>query len=303
MARRTLLQMIASVQRLAPGANLTPGEIHEALSTANKNLHAAFAWPWAYREFTINVPGTYSTGTISIASGATAVMGVGTVFPADVTGYRIRCGNANLDYIVSARVSDTQLTLAQAYGGAAISGVGFSLYRDTFTMPDDFNPGHDLMITNPQLRYRIQRKGRYFFEKQMTILRPMATAYPLYYTDGEPVLVSGDYRMTVRFCPPVSAQAEYRLTYRGKPAELTTVTSVTQVPDSFDDVLELMAEVWLRRRHQMPGLPEAQAQAEGKLKLLRNMIALDMTDVQPTVSESSADSSFSQWGLTITPTP
>lgn len=78
-------------------------------------------WPWSWmlgREAIATIP-DYSTGTIAISSGATAVTGTTTVFTAthgDGT-YYIQFSGANDWYRVASRASNTSITLETAYLG------------------------------------------------------------------------------------------------------------------------------------------------------------------------------------------
>jgi hypothetical protein len=75
-------------------------------------------WPWSFlegRETVVTVK-DYTTGTVSVNAGSTALTGSGTTFPAAVdTTYFIQLSSANDWYQVSANGGATSLTLATAY--------------------------------------------------------------------------------------------------------------------------------------------------------------------------------------------
>jgi hypothetical protein len=95
-------------------------------------------WPWTFlygREAIATIP-DYSTGTISIANGATAVTGVSTIFTStqgDGT-YFIQFSGVNDWYRVSARGSNTALTIETAFQGSTLSGVTFLLRKFFYSL-------------------------------------------------------------------------------------------------------------------------------------------------------------------------
>ncbi len=297
--RRTLQGMVASVMRAFPGMSIPPGEIKQVLETANKDIHASHSWPWTYKDWNLAIPPPQTTGTITIYDGTYVVQGLGTTFPTLQPGYRLRFGDASIDYQVQAIFNATSLALTQPINrGADYVDVPYTLYKDTFEFPVDFEIGQDVILTNPLMRSRLKHIPRYTFEKQMMVLRPLQSNFPLYYTDNSFNPTSGCH--SIRICPPLSTRAEYRLTYRAKPPDLDLPTSVTALPEGFDEVLELMAEARLKMIYQHPGAEAAAVLATGKLRSLKRIVGNATVEIQPTAS-GVPDSSYSQWGLSILP--
>jgi hypothetical protein len=84
----------------------------------------------------------YTTGTVSVAAGGTAVTGVGTVWTSGMTaanGWKIKfAGNDNIYSFTYA--SGTTATISPALSGAtAISGGSYSLFQDEYQLASDFN--------------------------------------------------------------------------------------------------------------------------------------------------------------------
>lgn len=79
-------------------------------------------WPWPFlesRESIITVP-DYTTGTISVSSGSATVTGVGTTFTSimGTSGqYWIQFSGSNDWYLITARSSNTSITIEQVYQG------------------------------------------------------------------------------------------------------------------------------------------------------------------------------------------
>lgn len=76
-------------------------------------------WPWPFlesRESIVTIP-DYTTGTVSVASGSQTVTGVGTVFTTTMAAgqYWIQFAGSNDWYLITARASNTSITIEQPY--------------------------------------------------------------------------------------------------------------------------------------------------------------------------------------------
>lgn len=96
-------------------------------------------WPWTFllgREAVATIP-DYTTGTISVSSGGTAVTGVSTAWTAtqgDGT-YFIQFSGSNDWYRVSARGGVTALTIETAYQGtASLSGATYTIRKFFYSL-------------------------------------------------------------------------------------------------------------------------------------------------------------------------
>jgi hypothetical protein len=89
-------------------------------------------WPFLESIGELTLTAEYSTGTVSVAAGGTAVTGVGTTFTSVMVGRRIRMGG-NEDYQIATYVSPTSITITPA-AIAAVSGAGFSTYQETYAL-------------------------------------------------------------------------------------------------------------------------------------------------------------------------
>ena len=319
MARRTFAQMVAAVQRSMNGVDVSGGEIQQALETAHKELHLNYDWPWSYAEANILIPQPTTTGTLSIAKGDTVVYIAGcTDFPFvpvipglfspwPIRGYRLKIGDAsnNVDYIVAdgtaVNVGGDAYTveLAQPFNSADVTDSTVTLYKDRFPLPQDCDPGQDIFISQQNLRIKIKHITRPQFEAQALILKPMATNLTMFYTDA--FFDGNDNTYGIRFMPPISQMGEYRILYRKRPADFTASTDYTEIPEGYDEVLELIAEARIKFVTNTPGSEQAKMRAEAKLKMMRRRMATAAVDNQPKFSGGLSDSSFSQNGLSVTP--
>lgn len=95
-------------------------------------------WPWQFMQGreAISTIADYATGTVSVSLGGTTVTGVGTTFTTthgDGT-YFIQFAGSNDFYNVSARASNTSITIANAFSGATLSGVAFILRKFFYSL-------------------------------------------------------------------------------------------------------------------------------------------------------------------------
>lgn len=95
-------------------------------------------WPWAFmlgREAIATIA-DYSTGTVSVSNASTTVTGVGTTFTTthgDGT-YYIQFSGSNDFYQVSARASNTSITIGNAFQGTTLSGATFILRKFFYSL-------------------------------------------------------------------------------------------------------------------------------------------------------------------------
>ncbi len=115
----------------------TDAELLQALTDASDMLAEEHRWPHLLRRSSISTQAPYSTGTITLTSGATTCAGSGTTFPASwaATGRILLTTGQILE--ISAYNSATSLTLASAYGGDTAAGLSYTLFKNEYALPDD----------------------------------------------------------------------------------------------------------------------------------------------------------------------
>lgn len=301
MANRTLGMMIANVQRkVGAGPAIPRLEIIQALNTAHLEIHGSYDWPWAYKETNINVNPSYTTGTISVNVGSPYVAGAGTAWATGWENKRIRLDN-NQDWPIAAVTGLGTLTLSQPYHGAAnLSGASYVIYQDVFTMPSDFEPGKDLILLQPDVRIRVRHIPRLALETQSVVLKSLFTNIAMGYSDqGRDA--SGNY--LIRIIPPPTNTNSLRLVYKARPADFAALSDISWLPQTYQDILELVAEAEVKRTHGVPGWEAPAAIAARKRVELRRQVISTPSDNRSTEfgGSSLGDSSISWRGLTISP--
>lgn len=301
MADRTLAMMIANVQRkVGTGPAIPRLEIMQALNTAHLEIHGAYDWPWAYKETNIEVNPSYSTGTVSVADGSTTVTGSGTAWNTLWTNKRIRL-DANQDWPIASVSGAGTLVLAQPYHGtASLVEATYVIYQDVYQMPADFEPGKDLVLLQPDVRIRVRHIPRSALETQSVVLKSLFTNIAMGYSDQGR---DSTGRFLIRIIPPPTNTNSLRMVYKARPADFSALTDISWLPQTYQDILELVAEAEVKRTHGIPGWDAPAAIAARKRLEMKRQIASGPVDTNASAFGGSAlgDSSISWRGLSLLP--
>lgn len=90
----------------------------------------------------------YTTGTIQVTNGSTAVVGTGTTFAAGMVGKMIRVGTDNAFYRIAVFTDATHITLASNYTGTGGSGQTYTIFSSCTDQWKDFGSAN--AITDPR---------------------------------------------------------------------------------------------------------------------------------------------------------
>ena len=130
------------------GITATENQAKRYINIALHDMHIGNGekFPWADREAILRTRPSYTTGTVSISVGSTALTGASTLWnTADsfsITNARAG-GKIKLDgeevYEVATVVSDTSITLTHAYiGSADLSAATYTYFEDEYALDSDF---------------------------------------------------------------------------------------------------------------------------------------------------------------------
>lgn len=106
---------------------------------AFRQLAERRAWSWLVREGQFLFPAVYATGTATVTNNSQTVTGASTVWTAAMVLRQFRAGANAPVYTISARVSDTEITLDRVWGGASASAQSYEIYSAYVTVPSDFH--------------------------------------------------------------------------------------------------------------------------------------------------------------------
>lgn len=258
MARRSVQHLLADVQKRV-GGQAPVADIYTALQTANKRINGMERWPWLITEANIGVNGTYTTGTVSINDGTTALTGVGTSWSPTWRYKRLFIGS-NTDYEIASFTNATTATLKSAINtGQNWSGATYTIFQNTYALPADFDSGAELLIVNPRIRYRLLKLPRATMETRSVSLGVYFQSYQDSWADAGYDETNKVY--LIKFSPNPGSTTEYKLIYRRRVPDLAAVADTTFIPESFDEALVYMAEYLVKRQMGIPGWAEAKEEA------------------------------------------
>lgn len=115
------------------------------INRALHDMHIDSDFPWAVRRDTLLLHPTYTTGTVTITQGATAVTGASTLW---TTANAFAQNNARVGgkftingsdvYNVTSVDSATSITLGERFVAADVSASGYTYYEDEYALASDF---------------------------------------------------------------------------------------------------------------------------------------------------------------------
>lgn len=111
-------------------------EIQQLTDEALYQVATSRDWPWYLSSSGITIRAAYTTGTVAVASGGVVVTLTGGVFPTWAGSAEILMADG-IWYNVLTRDSNTQITLAFAYPGTALTTGTFTISQYAYTLPGD----------------------------------------------------------------------------------------------------------------------------------------------------------------------
>lgn len=303
MASRQLNQIMATVQRRT-GGKVSPGSIYEAINDSTRRINRLYKWPWLVAESNIQVQTNYTTGTINVNDLTNTVTGVGTAWTPEAGSNKTLYFGTNSTYPVQTISNGTTLTLKQSINtGQNWTGATYSLYQDTYPLPDDCEPGTEILIVNQRIRYRLLRLQKYALETR-------SVSIGVFFTNFQDSWCEAGYNDTtkkylIKLSPPPSTVTEYKLFYRRTPPDFQTMADTCSIPPMFQDAICFMAEYLVKRHEQMAGWQEAKVEAYQIIQSMRQQIATAPQDIfslyRSWPASNTASPSMYGAGLIISP--
>lgn len=145
---------LVRVDRIAAvsGATGIPAIAKWLVNEAQRDLFYAHDWPWRRKNDVLQTVAPYETGTVTVTLGSTTLTGSGTTFTSAMVGRKFRL-TGDLDfYEISAYVSATEVTLADAYVNATQSGIAYSIYQDVYALATDMDRILGMQAQDPDTR-------------------------------------------------------------------------------------------------------------------------------------------------------
>jgi hypothetical protein len=148
----TFLDLYTDLQnrvRITTGVTASENQAKRYINIALHDVHLGFDYklPWCERQSTLVTQAAYTTGTVTIAAGATALVGSGTLWNTTGTygvknarvGGKITIAGTTDIYRVSAVGSDTTITLATRYVASSdATAATYRYFEDEYALATDF---------------------------------------------------------------------------------------------------------------------------------------------------------------------
>lgn len=135
--------------RVATGITATENQAKRYINIALQDIHLAFDYklPWAERRGVLRTHAPYSTGTVSVSVGGTALTGGSTLWNTANSyaennmrvGGKIKLAGGMDVYSIATVTNDTSATLNTRYvGSAALSSDEYVYFEDEYALASDF---------------------------------------------------------------------------------------------------------------------------------------------------------------------
>jgi hypothetical protein len=265
----TVQTLASDVLRVVRG-QATYYQVRKAIEDALKWIDQQANWEFLHKETNLNVEAPYSTGTVSVTAGATAVTGAATVWSVPWKYKTIKLTDRQMPYAVASFGSAITLTLGSALSGSTnISGGTYQIYQRRYALPTDCEPGRDLFIrgpmgTGPDADGIIVKKGKLAFDR---ISDPRFTAgRTVYYTDDEYDQVN--YVPTIAMYPFPTLAGEYFLSYYTTLTIPTLDSDRVMIPPAFEAAVVKLAAANVKLDNGSQGWLALQQQGQEMVRAL-----------------------------------
>lgn len=134
--------------RVTTGVTATENQAKRAINIALQDMHMGFDYrfPWAEREAILITQAKYTTGTLSVFKGDTALIGVGTAWnTANVfvvnnmrAGGKIQINGGDEVYEIESITTDTAAVLTSRFVKDDVSGGSYIYFEDEYALASDF---------------------------------------------------------------------------------------------------------------------------------------------------------------------
>lgn len=136
METREFGEFLSLLSKLPDGAGVDPTLLAHYVNTVVEDIVKSYDFSRLQLSDLIQTVVQYSTGTVSIATGATAGTGTGTAFTALMTGRRIRIAQTSAFYIFT-YVSATSFTIDRAYeDDTSVVDGAFRIWQAVYGLPN-----------------------------------------------------------------------------------------------------------------------------------------------------------------------
>lgn len=192
----------------------TVSDCQRAVVTAYREFNASYRWSYLWQRGRLSLVAPYSTGTITYTHSTRALTLASGTWPTWAEFGTVLI--SSVAYEVASRDSGTVLTLSvnSNPGANVAAGTSYSIYRDTYPMPCDFQSTHDMIESSTSHVARFVSP-----QEWLSCQRPTSsTGKPNWFT----VTTDPNYMgtMAARFSPRPDQAYSFDFIYSRRPRQL-----------------------------------------------------------------------------------
>lgn len=143
----TFRQHVARLVKECPG--IATGEAEWRLIEAYRSNCSEYPWAHFIKEGTITTEAPYSTGTVAVTNGDTAVTLTDGTWDTTWTNRKILLEGDEVPYGITIATASTG-TLDRDFLGDTLTAGTYEIYREVYSLPSDCDPGRELIILDPE---------------------------------------------------------------------------------------------------------------------------------------------------------
>lgn len=163
METRQFGEFLMLLGKLPEGASADGELLKHYANLRIEQIIKSFPWTRLQRTAIIETVAKYDTGTVTIVSGATTGVGVGTTFTVDMNGRRVRIAETSAFYIFGF-VDALNFTIDRPYEDATnVAAGGFRIWQPIYSLPPDVGRLKSLNV--PTRRWNIDEKNRQWLDR------------------------------------------------------------------------------------------------------------------------------------------
>jgi hypothetical protein len=145
-------QMQGEIQSWNP--DISPQVAGRMLNNAYRRIIDFRRWYGLMVKGQVVVPQAYTTGTVAVVTGSTAVTGIGTNWDITMVGRQWRIGFSNPTYTITTVGSATSITLDLPWGGQTLSGAGYQIFQNIVSLGPNIK--RVLAMVNQKQGYKLK---------------------------------------------------------------------------------------------------------------------------------------------------
>lgn len=249
-------------------SQIDPGECSDRIWRAIVDIANEENLAFLIGESKLVTEAAYSTGTVSVTAGSTAITLTSGTWDPTWTKRQIIISGRGERYGVTITGATTG-TLADAWQGTTLTGLSYRMFRDTYSLPSDCEFGKEIVWYDTAIFSPLDFTDYETFTQDRQDFRSARASIPVEITRGG---LDSNGLPQIIFDPPPGSARVYNLTYYRspqRPANLDTALSPPW-PDGFHDVIALRAGWEWADRRSHPRRVELRDRYRSRMRQMRS---------------------------------